>query len=116
MKKQRALSIRQPYAEAIMMGVKKIEYRSIPTKILGEIYVYASLKPVPKEFYGETDFTPDDFPLGYVIGTIEIYGCRKNKDGQHEWLLKNPKRLKKIVKPDTDQKPQPVWFYPFGKE
>ena len=29
----RALSIRQPHAEAIMRGVKKIEYRNHPTKI-----------------------------------------------------------------------------------
>ena len=39
----RALSIRQPYAELILRGEKTIEYRSRPTKIIGErFYFYAS--------------------------------------------------------------------------
>jgi len=39
----RALSIRQPYAELILRGVKTIEYRSRPTRIIGErFYIYAS--------------------------------------------------------------------------
>ncbi len=32
----RALSIRQPYAELILRGIKTIEYRSRPTRIIGE--------------------------------------------------------------------------------
>ena len=39
----RALSIRQPYAELILRGVKTIEYRSRATRIIGEeFYIYAS--------------------------------------------------------------------------
>ncbi len=38
-----ALSIRQPYAELILRGIKRIEYRSRPTRIVGErFYLYAS--------------------------------------------------------------------------
>jgi len=33
----RALSIRQPYAELILRGIKPIEFRSRPTKIIGVI-------------------------------------------------------------------------------
>ena len=41
----RALSIRQPYAELILRGIKTIEYRSRPTRILGErFYIYAAGK------------------------------------------------------------------------
>ena len=32
----RALSIRQPYAELILRGIKTVEYRSRPTRIIGE--------------------------------------------------------------------------------
>ena len=40
-----ALSIRQPFAEEILRGIKKIEYRSRSTKIIRErFYIYASLK------------------------------------------------------------------------
>lgn len=38
-----ALSIRQPYAELILRGIKTVEYRSRPCRMLGErFYVYAS--------------------------------------------------------------------------
>ncbi len=48
----RALSIRQPYAELILRGIKTIEYRSRRTRITGErIYIYAARKPGdPKGF------------------------------------------------------------------
>jgi hypothetical protein len=32
----RALSVRQPYAELILRGMKVVEYRSRPTRIIGE--------------------------------------------------------------------------------
>ena len=39
----RALSIRQPYAELILRGIKTVEYRSRRTRIIGErFYIYAS--------------------------------------------------------------------------
>jgi hypothetical protein len=44
----RALSIRQPFAELILRGMKTIEYRSRPTRIIGERFlIYASKKKWP---------------------------------------------------------------------
>src|SRR3954466_3172436 len=41
----RALSIRQPYAELILRGIKTVEYRTRPTSILSErFHIYAPLK------------------------------------------------------------------------
>jgi hypothetical protein len=38
----RALSIRQPYAELILRGIKTVELRSRSTRIVGErFYIYA---------------------------------------------------------------------------
>ena len=38
-----ALSIRQPYAELILREIKTVEYRTRPTRIIGErFYIYAS--------------------------------------------------------------------------
>jgi len=38
-----ALSIRQPYAELILRGIKTVEYRTRSTRIIGErLYIYAS--------------------------------------------------------------------------
>src|SRR5688572_10348552 len=44
----RALSVRQPYAELIMRGIKTVEYRSRPTRIIGErFFIYASKRKLP---------------------------------------------------------------------
>jgi hypothetical protein len=48
----RALSIRQPYAELILRGIKTVELRSRSTRIVGErFYIYAckarAIPPVP---------------------------------------------------------------------
>ena len=40
-----ALSIRQPYAELILRGIKTVEYRSRPTRIIGRrFHIYAAKK------------------------------------------------------------------------
>ncbi len=41
----RAISIRQPYAELILRGDKKKEFRSRPTNIRERLYVYGARKP-----------------------------------------------------------------------
>ena len=39
----RALSIRQPFAELILRGVKTVEYRTRPTRVIGErFHIYAT--------------------------------------------------------------------------
>ena len=39
----RALSIRQPFAELILRGIKTVELRSRPTNVVGErFYIYAA--------------------------------------------------------------------------
>lgn len=46
----RALSIRQPFAELILRGVKTVEYRSRPTRIVGQrFWIYASRQPAGRQ-------------------------------------------------------------------
>jgi len=78
----RALSIHQPDAEAIMRGVKPIEFRSGPTNVRGRIHIYASLGRYPDdeeaemlEMYGIDDVACDDLPRGVLIGTVELRDC-----------------------------------------
>jgi hypothetical protein len=41
-----ALSIRQPFAELILRGIKRVEYRSRATRVIGErFWIYASKGP-----------------------------------------------------------------------
>ena len=106
----RALSIRQPFAELIISGKKKNEYRTIPTKIRERVYIYASKKPGPEKHWGKSGYEPGELPTGVLIGTIEIVGCN-GKAGDYAWKLAKPRRLKNKIKPKN--KPQPVWFRPF---
>ena len=109
----RALSVRQPAAEAIMRGVKKTEYRSGPTKVRGRVYVYASQgrfsaadEAEMMGHYGIKDVSCDDLPRGVLVGTVELYDCAGGR-----WRLRKPGRAKRLLKPK--KRPQPVWFYPF---
>jgi hypothetical protein len=110
---QRAISIRQPYAEEIMQGLKVAEYRSVPTNITGRVYVYASQKPGDPSAYDSVAL-PKDLPRGVLVGTVEITNCWWWAEaGRYAYGLANPKRLRRRLKPT--QQPQPIWFYPFGR-
>ena len=109
----RALSIRQPHAEAIMRGVKTTEYRKSPTRVRGRIYIYAALgrysaaeEAKMMSEYGIEGVSCDDLPRGVIVGTVELYDC----DGG-EWKVRSPERAERLRKPKKH--PQPVWFNPF---
>lgn len=111
--KLRALSLRQPHAEAVMRGVKTTEYRKRPTKIRGRAYIYASLgrysTAEEAEWmakYGIEDVSCDDLPRGVIVGTVDLYDC----DGG-EWYVRNAERATRLRKPKNQ--PQPIWFNPF---
>jgi hypothetical protein len=110
MKRMPALSIRQPNAEQILRGKKKIEYRSMPTNKRERVYVYASMTPADQEAWDEIGLEPGDLPTGVIVGTVEVVGCRRVR-GEYEWDLARPVRLKRPLKPKNH--PQPAWFYPF---
>ena len=109
----RALSIRQPHAEAIMRGKKKIEYRSAATKIRGRILIYAAQgrysardEARMMKNYGIKDVACDALPRGVLVGTVELFDCDGGK-----WHLRKPERARRLLKPKNH--PQPVWFNPF---
>ncbi len=106
-----ALSIRQPYVEMILRGVKTIEYRSVPTHKRERVYIYASrIAAVDEKVWQAIDAKPGDFPTGALVGTVEIVAC-SGKPGDFHWHLARPERLDKHLA--VTKKPQPMFFYPF---
>lgn len=105
--KRKALSIRQPYAEQILIGKKTIEYRTTPTHFRGTVYIYASKKFA----VGFSSLDSKGFEMGVIVGTVDIVDCKDYGYRDYEWILENPKRLKRPLKPKG--KPQPIFFYPF---
>jgi ASCH domain-containing protein len=106
----RTLSIRQPYAEQILRGIKRFEYRSRSTAIRERVYIYASRKPGPVLEFKRMRIDPGELLTGVLVGTIEIIDC-SGKPGDYRWHLARPRRLKRPVRPTKH--PQPVWFNPF---
>lgn len=106
-----ALSIRQPYAELILRGLKTIEYRSRRTRLIGEtFYIYAARKRGDREGFAELGCEPGDLPTGVIVGIATIsHGTRDN--GKYEWHLSDVHRIERPRKPK--RMPQPVWFRPF---
>jgi hypothetical protein len=71
-----ALSVRQPFAELILRGLKKIEYRSVVTHKRERVYIYASKVPVDDPgSWAKVKLEPGDLPTGVLVGTVEIVGC-----------------------------------------
>ena len=106
----RALSIRQPYAEQILRGIKRFEYRSRPTAIRERVYIYAARTPGPAEEFKRMRLEPGELPTGVLVGTVEITDC-SGKRGDYKWHLARPRRLKRQLRPT--KQPQPAWFNPF---
>ena len=133
----RALSIRQPFAELILRGIKTAELRSRSTTIVGErFYIYASkgrgahlLSPGKGQVWSDDlrVVTPPAWmielaeqvkmiepgallPTGVIVGSAVIERVSQ-VDSMYWWHLAHVERVKKLRKPKGH--PQPVWFKPF---
>ena len=104
----KTLSIKQPWASLIVLGIKDIENRSWSTDFRGKIYIHASKVPIRglwnnlnREQVHEVieSHKIDNYtvlPYGAIIGTVEIVDIVRNYDSiwaeknQYNWVLKNP--------------------------
>ena len=126
-----ALSIRQPYAELILRGIKTAELRTRPTNMIGRrFYIYAAKvrarvpiwsddlqvgKPPAWmiELARQMNLIPPDaeLPTGVIVGSAVIEHVSQIDDGMWRWHLADVQRAKRPRKPLGH--PQPVWFKPF---
>jgi hypothetical protein len=106
-----AISVRQPYAELIIRGVKVHEYRSRPTNIRGRVYIYASKNTGRVEDYEQHGLDRNSLITGKLIGTVEVIACEPSGH-EFAYVMANPRRLTKPVEPENH--PQPCWFRPFA--
>ncbi len=106
-----ALSVRQPWAELILRGIKTLEIRSSDTRVRGTIYLYTSkiLAPIPaaQQAIITHGLDADALIRGRLVGTVDIQSARPctNQDAsaacvpasllrdKWAWELANPQRL-----------------------
>jgi len=107
----KTLSLKQPFAELILQGKKKIELRKWNTKFRGEFLIHTSKIPDKKAM---AKFGFDNLPLGYIVGKAKLadvkkYKTKKEHDkdknlhlasnswGNYGFILKDVKRIKPIL-------------------
>lgn len=98
-----ALTIRQPWAYAIIHLGKDVENRSWPTEHRGPLAIHAATKLDRNGdvFLKRLGFAPadEDMVLGAVIGIVDVTDCVRNHaspwavNGHYHWLLNNPRAL-----------------------
>ncbi len=120
----KALSLKQPFAELILQGRKKIELRKLNTKFRGEFFIHASKIPNAKEM---KNFGFDTLPTGCIVGKavlkeVKVYPNSREhqKDrklhlaskawGKYGFVLEDVKRVKEI------QAKGKLNFWEFGKD
>ena len=109
----RALSIRPtrervPRVELILRGIKKIEYRNRPTRIIGEpFYIYAAMQPGDSAGFKQLKCKPGDLPTGMILGIATI--AKVTGSGkEYQWHLTDVKRLDTPLKPKKHPQPSCV--------
>ena len=110
----KAITVRQPWADAIIRGWKSVENRSWPTKVRGTIAVHAAQKAEDKEFFEFVrskglqdevfldDESAKELPRGAVIGLVDIVDCVTSSaspwfEGPFRFVLANPRPLRPIA-------------------
>jgi len=77
----KALSLKQPYAELILQGRKKIELRKWNTKFRGEFFIHASKIPDKKTM---DRFGFKELPLGCIVGKTTLTDVKKyDNESEH---------------------------------
>ena len=78
----KVLSIKQPFAELILQGKKKIELRKWNTKFRGEFLIHASKVPDSKNM---KRFSFSDLPLGCIVGKANlVYVKHYQNEKEHQ--------------------------------
>lgn len=106
----KALSLKQPFAELILQGKKKIELRKWNTKFRGDFLIHASKIPDSKAM---KKFKFNDLSRGCIVGKAKLVDVKKyNNEEEHKadqnlhlattfwgnygFVLEDVKRIKEI--------------------
>ena len=97
------MTVRQPWADAIIDGTKDVENRTWTISYRGPIWVHASKKrdtsDVAKRMCGDRT----GLVTGHIIGSVELVDIVRGHDSPWafddcwHWLLTNPTRLDEPV-------------------
>lgn len=106
----RVLTIRQPWAWAIVFGGKEIENRSWPTKHRGPLLIHAGMAfeacgyEVVRQLATRPPPPASELAHGAIIGAVDLVDCVRDStstwasSGGWHWCLSNPQPLAQPVR------------------
>jgi hypothetical protein len=94
----KCVSIRQPWASAILAGLLDVEYRCYPTEHRGDLLIHASSETTDWDrqqfvLFDRRGLRWDELAFGKVIGVVELWTCGHGHNGEWAWCLRNPRRV-----------------------
>ncbi len=109
----KCLSLRQPFAELVVIGKKTIELRKWNTRFRGEFLIHASLN-LEELACRKFGFDPNKLAKGAIIGKAYLYDVKEYKTneefdedynehladvsyGKYGFLIKNPVRFDRPI-------------------
>ena len=121
----KALSLKQPFAELILQGRKKIELRKWNTNFRGNFLIHSSKIPDKKAM---KRFGFENLPLGQIVGIANLVSVKKYEDkkefekdknkhladsswGNYGFILEDVKRIKPFKckgSLEPSQEPRPL--------
>jgi len=93
------LTVKQPWAWAIIFAGKDVENRSRSIGYRGRLLIHAGkgYAPEGEDYLRNLGMTPpDDLPRGVIIGSVQVVGSTSHStsqwsmDGYRHWLLAEP--------------------------
>lgn len=104
----KAITIKQPWAWAIVAGYKDVDNRSRRTNYRGQLLIHAGLELDPKGFellweMGLYKMLPFELPQGGLIGIVDVVDCTKGYDsdwafpGSWHWILRRPREFRGML-------------------
>ncbi len=89
----RCLSVRQPWAAAIVAGLKTEEFRSWPTRYRGPLYIHAAARRADAAALAEfPTLKAVRIVYGAIVGVVDLVVVEDEGDG-FAWVLANPRPL-----------------------
>jgi len=94
----KALSVRQPWASLIMLGIKPVENRGWSTLYRGPLMIHASRR---HDHDANVSLAPDQLVYGAVFGIVDLIDIVTEHPstfftGPFGWVLINPRRIAPI--------------------
>lgn len=103
----KVLTVRQPWAWAILYAGKDIENRSWSTSFRGPLAIHSSMKAGGPDSWsmprGVRRPTEDDLSLGAILGVVDVVNvveASRSKwfGGPYGWVLRNPRPLSRPIR------------------